>query len=316
MAMTSVIRPQATPSPVPEAPTGSPVEPKASSRTPLLQWTVAMAMSGTVGAAVVESGAAAPVAAFARCLIGGVLLLIWSAARGWLRPGRLGLTRRELGMVVLGGLLLVGNWVLLFSSYALSSISISTVVYHTQPLMLVGLAAVLLGERINGGQLMRAVIAFAGVGAISLGANGVTGEPVRFSGIALALGAAMLYAGATLIAKQLSHLRPHVVAGIQLAVGAVLLAPVLLVVSVPMTAEAIGWLLLLGTVHTALMYVLMYSSVGKLSTGTVAIVSYLYPVVAVIVDVLAYDHRVTLVEAAGMLAVLLAALAPRKSRSR
>lgn len=273
-----------------------------------------MALSGTIGAIVMESGAAAPAAAFARCLVGGLILVVWSAGRGWLRPVRLGLSKRDFGLISLGGVLLVANWVLLFASYSLSSISVGTVVYHTQPLLLVGLAAAVLGERITRSHLVRAVIAFGGVAAISLGAQGIGGEPVRLSGIALALGAAVFYAGATLIAKQLSHLRPHVVAAIQLGIGTVLLAPALLITPLPMTAAGLGWLLLLGTVHTALMYVLMYSSVGKLPTGTVALVSYVYPLVAVLVDVLAYGHRVTPVEGAGMLAVLLAAVAPRKAK--
>lgn len=283
-----------------------------STRGPLLRWTVAMAMSGTIGAVVMESGAAAPAAAFARCLVGGLLLVVWCAARGWLRPASFRISRRDLGLIVLGGLLLVANWVLLFAAYSLSSISVSTVVYHTQPLLLVGLAAALLGERITRSHLVRALVAFGGVAAISLGARGTGGEPVSLAGIGLALGAAVLYAGASLAAKQLAHLRPHLVAAIQLTIGTVLLAPALLFTPLPQTGSGLAWLVLLGTLHTAVMYVLMYSSIGLLPTGTVAVVSYLYPVVAVVVDVLAYGHRVTAVEAAGMLAVLAAALSPRR----
>ncbi|WP_106178900.1 DMT family transporter [Prauserella shujinwangii] len=272
-----------------------------------------MALSGTIGAVVVESGAAASAVAFARCLVGGLLLVLWGLARGRLGRARpAALTRRELGLAALGGVLLVGNWVLLFASYALSSLSVSTVVYHTQPLLLVGLAAVLLREKVTRSHLARAVVAFGGVALISLGAHGTGGEPVRLGGIALALGAAVLYAGASLVAKRLAHVPPHVLAAGQLSLGAVLLAPALAVTPLPASAGGLLWLALLGTVHTALMYVLMYSSIGRLPTGTVALVSYLYPVVAVVVDVLAYGHRPTVAEGAGMVAVLLAAMTPRR----
>ncbi|WP_177216970.1 DMT family transporter [Amycolatopsis arida] len=271
-----------------------------------------MALSGTIGAVVLESGADAPAVAFARCLVGGLLLALWSAARGWLRPRAWTIGRADLGLAVLGGVLLVGNWVLLFASYALSSISVSTVVYHTQPLLLVGLAAVLLGERVTRGHLVRAVVAFGGVALISLGASGAGGQPVGLAGIALALGAAALYAGASLVAKRLAHIRPHLLAAIQLTAGTVLLAPALLVTPLPGSTEGLLWLVLLGSVHTALMYVLMYGSIGRLPTGTVALLSYVYPVVAVVVDVLAYGHRITATEAVGMAAVLVAALAPRR----
>lgn len=285
----------------------------------LMQWTTAMALSGTIGAVVLESGAQAPAVAFARCLVGGLLLAVWCAARGWLRPSVLrspsaGLGRRDLGLAVLGGVLLVGNWILLFTSYALSSISISTVIYHTQPLLLVGLAAVVLGEKVTANHLVRALIAFGGVALISLGAHGTGGGPVGIAGIALALGAAALYAGASLIAKQLTHIRPHLLAAIQCTVGAVLLAPALAFTPLPTDTGGLLWLLLLGSVHTAVLYVLMYAAIGKLATGTVALVSYLYPVIAVVVDVLAYGHRVTLVEGIGMVAVLAAAVTPRRRR--
>jgi drug/metabolite transporter (DMT)-like permease len=282
-----------------------------SETRPLLQWSAAMAMSGTIGAVVLESGAAAPAVAFARCFVGGTLLVLWCLARGWLPAWRP--SRRDLGLAVLGGLFLVGNWVLLFASYALSSISVSTVVYHTQPLILVGLAAAFLGEKVAKSHLARAAIAFGGVALISLSAHGEDGKPVQLAGIGLALGAAVLYAGASFVAKQLKHIRPHLLAAVQTTVGAVVLAPLLLVTPLPSAPQGLLWLVLLGTVHTALMYVLMYASIGKLPTTTVALLSYLYPVVAVLVDIAFYGHRPTWPEALGMLAVLAAALSPQRS---
>lgn len=281
-----------------------------SETRPLLQWSAAMAMSGTIGAVVLESGAAAPAVAFARCFVGGTLLVLWCFARGWLPSWRP--SKRDLGLAVLGGLFLVGNWVLLFASYALSSISVSTVVYHTQPLILVGLAAAFLGEKVAKSHLARAAVAFGGVALISLSAHGEDGKPVQLAGIGLALGAAVLYAGASFVAKQLKHIRPHLLAAVQTTVGALVLAPLLLVTPLPTSPRGLLWLVLLGTVHTALMYVLMYASIGKLPTTTVALLSYLYPVVAVLVDIAFYGHRPTWPEALGMLAVLAAALSPQR----
>ncbi|WP_246843034.1 DMT family transporter [Allokutzneria sp. NRRL B-24872] len=269
-----------------------------------LEWAGAMALSGTIGVAVVESGAAAPAVAFARCLVGGLLLALWCAWKGWLS-----LSARDLHLAALGGVLLVANWVLLFASYSHSSVSVATVVYHTQPFLLLGLAGVVLGEKVRGRDLGHGAIAFAGVVLISLGGQGMNGKPVDVVGIALALGAAALYAGASLVAKQLSHVKPHLVAAVQCAVGALVLAPALLFTPLPAFGPGWWWLLVLGVVHTALMYVLMYRSIGVLQTATVALLSFLYPAVALVVDVVVYAHHVTLVEALGMLAVLVGALA-------
>ncbi|MFB9902437.1 DMT family transporter [Allokutzneria oryzae] len=269
-----------------------------------LEWAGAMALSGTIGVAVVESGAAAPAVAFARCLVGGLLLALWCAWKGWFR-----LSARDLRLAALGGVLLVANWVLLFASYSHSSVSVATVVYHTQPFLLLALAGVVLGERIRGRDLGHGAIAFAGVVLISLGGQGMDGQPVDLVGIALALGAAALYAGASLVAKQLSHVKPHLVAAVQCAVGTLVLAPALLITPLPPVGSGWLWLLVLGAVHTALMYVLMYSSIGVLPTATVALLSFLYPAVALIVDVAVYGHHVSLLESLGILAIVAGALA-------
>jgi drug/metabolite transporter (DMT)-like permease len=277
-------------------------------RGALLRWAAAMSLSGTIGLAVLESGAQAPAVAFARCLVGGLLLAVWCAARGWLRPAvlRTLLRRRELAICIGGGVMLVANWVLLFAAYRYSSISIATVVYHTQPFLLIALASVLLGERTRRGDLGFGVVAFAGVLLITLGGKGMDGSRVDVVGVALALGAAVLYAGATLAAKRLDHVPPHLVAAVQCATGAVLLAPMLLLTPLPPAGSAWLWLVLLGAVHTA--YVLMYSSLGKLPVGTVAVVSFLYPAVALLVDVLAFGHQVTFAELLGIAAILGAVL--------
>lgn len=265
-----------------------------------------MTLSGTIGLAVLESGAQAPAVAFARCLIGGLLLAAWCTAKGWMRASvlRAMFSRRDLITTVAGGVMLVTNWVLLFAAYSFSSFSIATVVYHTQPFLLIALSAVLLGEQTLSSDVGFGAIAFLGVALITLGGKGMSGATVEITGVALALGAAVLYAGATLTARKLSHLPPHLVAAIQCGVGTVMLAPMLLITPLPQAGSAWAWLIVLGAVHTAFMYVLMYSSVGKLPVGTVAVVSFLYPAVALGVDIVVFGHQVTIAEGTGIAAIM------------
>ncbi|WP_159449432.1 EamA family transporter, partial [Mycobacterium avium] len=76
------------------------------------------------------------------------------------------LSYAKLGLAMLSGVAIVGNWLLLFESYAKASISISTAVYNVQPFMLVMLATVFLGEKITVQKLAWLSVAFVGMLAI------------------------------------------------------------------------------------------------------------------------------------------------------
>jgi drug/metabolite transporter (DMT)-like permease len=50
-------------------------------------------------------------------------------------------------------------------------------------------------------------------------------------------------------------------------------------------------LLTLGIVHTGIMYQLLYSAIQKLPTPITGSLSFIYPVVAIVVDNLVFGHR-------------------------
>ena len=114
-----------------------------SERQGRLEMLAAMALSGTIGFFVVESGQSVWNVVFFRCLFGALSLFAYCWAKGLLLPWRF--TTRTLGLAVLSGVAIVLNWVLLFSSYEHASISIATAVYNTQPffLILMGMISIL-----------------------------------------------------------------------------------------------------------------------------------------------------------------------------
>lgn len=270
-----------------------------------LEMIAAMLISGTIGWFVLVSGQAVVDVVFWRCVIGGVMLLLVCWALGLLRAELLG--RRVLLLALVSGVAIVGNWLLLFASYAKASIAISTAVYNVQPFMLVGLAALFLGERITLVKLAWLGLAFFGMLAIvsAHGDTGATGENYLL-GIALALGAALLYALAALIVKRLSGTPPHLIALIQLFTGILMLAP-LTSYQLPQQAEAWASLAALGIVHTGVMYMLLYSAIQKLPTALTGALSFIYPIAAIFVDWLAFDHRLSSLQWLGVAAILLAA---------
>ena len=265
----------------------------------------AMLISGTIGWFVLVSGVSVIEVVFWRCVIGGLTLLLVCAMLGYLRQDLL--SWAKVGLAMLSGVAIVGNWLLLFESYSHASIAISTAVYNVQPFMLVMLAAVFLGEKITVQKLAWLSVAFLGMLAIVTAHGEQQSGGDYLVGIALALGAAFLYAIAALIIKRLKDVPPHLMALIQVATGAVLLAPLVPWNSVSVAPNAWAALVTLGVVHTGLMYVLLYGAIQKLPTALTGALSFIYPIAAIFVDWLAFGHRLGWLQWLGVAAILLAA---------
>jgi drug/metabolite transporter (DMT)-like permease len=137
-----------------------------------LEMTAAMLISGTIGWFVLVRAAGAG---------RGVLALrvrrrhLAADLRRVRLPAPGILTRTTFLLAVLSGVAIVGNWVLLFASYSRASIAIGTAVYNVQPFMLVGLAALFLGEKITWQKLFWLGVSFLGMLAI-VSAHGGQGE--------------------------------------------------------------------------------------------------------------------------------------------
>ncbi|MFF9853765.1 DMT family transporter [Streptomyces litmocidini] len=266
-----------------------------------LELTLAMVLSGTLGVFVVESGASPFEVVFFRCLFGALALGAYSLVRGFFTGH--GFTAGKLGLAALGGVFIVFNWVFLFQAYEATSISLATVVYHTQPFFLVLLGALFMRERISAGRLGWLALAFAGLVLVSGVRPGDTGS---LAGLGLALAAAVLYALATFVTKRITGVRPHLIALVQVLVGMPLLLPFVDFGGVG--GGGWGWLVGLGFIHTGLMYVLMYAAYAKLPTAKIAVLAFTYPAVAMGVDWAVYGHHIGLVQALGVPLIVLASL--------
>lgn len=266
----------------------------------------AMLISGTIGWFVLVSGVPVIEVVFWRCVIGALTLLLVCWHLGYLRSAWLSYS--TLGWAMLSGVAIVGNWLLLFASYSKASIAISTAVYNVQPFMLVILAALLLGEKITVQKLAWLSVSFMGMLAIVTAHGEQQGSGDQYLwGVAQALGAALLYAIAALIIKRLKAVPPHLLALIQVSTGAVLLVPLVSWHSLSAPVDAWAALLTLGMVHTGLMYVLLYGAIQKLPTALTGALSFIYPIAAILVDWMAYGHRLGWTQWLGVAGILLAA---------
>ncbi|ELY3084453.1 DMT family transporter [Klebsiella aerogenes] len=266
------------------------------------QMSLAMIISGSIGAFVLLSGLPVIDVVFWRCLIGAVTLLLFILLS---RQPFSRLTRLTLALAILGGVALVINWLLLFAAYSRVSIGMATVVYNTQPFMLV-LLSMMLGEKVSAVKWGWLLLAFGGVVILLSSELTPSHNDNLVTGIILALGAAFFYALTAIIARKLQPLPAQHIAFIQVIVGTAMLLPL---VHAPEFNSHFPWhyLLMLGIVHTGIMYQLLYSAIQKLPTPVTGSLSFIYPLVAILVDYLVFHHALAPLQLAGGVLILLAA---------
>lgn len=267
-----------------------------------LEMSTAMLLSGFIGFLVIESEQSVWNVIFFRCLFGAVGLALYCWWRGFLSPWPL--RGKTLITALFAAIALVLNWVLLFNAYSYASISLSTVVYNTQPFFLLLAGSLVLGERIAIGKLPWFVSAFIGLLLIiELNMDDLRGDQ-QLLGFAMALGAAILYAVNTLLTKRLGKVRPEVISLLNTLVGMVILLPLANFSVLPEHALQWSYLLILGLVHTCVMYILLYSSYQKLPIAMIAILAFLYPAVAIVVDYFVYQQSLSIYQWLGVIIIL------------
>lgn len=272
----------------------------------VVEMALAMAIAGSIGVFAVESGQPAFTVVFYRCLFGALSLGIYCYWRGLFR--QVDYSFRNLALISVGGAFLVYNWVLMFEALNLTSISIVTIVYHVNPFIILALGAVFFSERLDRHKLGWTSLAFAGLMAVIGLPDAMAGDYLR--GIAFTLLATTLYAFTIVFSKWVKGVPPAFIAFQQVSIGVLLVLPFVDFGQIPAGRD---WFFLvsLGILHTGVEYVLLYAAFQKLSMALIAILSFVYPVVAVLLDYLVYGHLLSWEQLLGVALIALATLGVR-----
>lgn len=246
--------------------------------------------------------------AMMRGFIGAAFLLVLMMIRRS-RPDGAAI-RRNLALLVVSGAVLGFNWILLFEAYRYTTVATATLCYYMAPMIVVLLSPVLLGERLTRAKLLCVLAALGGMALVS-GVLDAGFAAAELKGAALGLGAAALYAGVILLNKHLGDVSAYDRTVMQLCAAAVVLLPYVLLTedmsAVQLNAGSAAMLLLVGVLHTGVAYALYFGSMSSLRAQTVAIMSYIDPVVAILVSWLVLGEALGMVGAAGAMLVLGAA---------
>lgn len=275
----------------------------------LIKLAFSMLIFGSIGLFVRYISLPSSIVAFVRAFIGVLfLLMIILLKRSKIQ---LSAVKRNFSYLLLSGAAVGLNWILLFESYRYTTVAVSTLCYYMAPIIVTVLAPAVLKEKLTFKRIMCVIVALVGMAFIS----GLIGNAVlsvgEMKGILLGFGAASLYASVILLNKKLDGISAIDRTIIQLSFAAIVVLPYCLltcdVPSLTFTSGTVLLLMILGIVHTGIAYFLYFGSMEHLSGQSVAIVSYIDPVVAVLASITLLNEPFDIFSAIGSVLILGAA---------
>ena len=274
-------------------------------KNPKTMIVLAMATFGTLGPFVRNIGVSSGELALYRAVMAALLL----GAYLLLSKQNLNLKalRKELPLLLFSGMAMGINWILLFEAYKYTTVSVATLSYYFAPVLVTVACPLLFREKMGAKQWICFAMSTLGIALIT-GVGDLSGGSNHLRGILFGLGAAVFYATVILLNKFIKG-----VAGIQRTFLQFLAAILILIPYVAFSGgvtlqrlDTLGWvcLLIVGLFHTGVTYCLYFSALKDLSGQEVAILSYIDPLVAVLVSVFVLGEQMSVVQIIGGVLIL------------
>lgn len=270
----------------------------------------AMLIFGTIGVFVKNINLSSMEIAFLRAVIGCAFLV----AAGFFMHQKISfeMIKKNKLLLILSGAAIGFNWLFLFQAYKYTTIANATISYYFAPMFVVILSPLILKESIT--VFKFACVAGAMVGLfLILNSNNeaLVMANNQVLGIAYGLLAASFYAGIVLMNKFIKGLSGFETTLIQLMIAAIVLFPFIMLqggikLSV-LSVYAVILILFVGIVHTGLAYLIYFTSMKDIQAQTIAVLSYIDPITAVVISAVFLGEALTLYQAAGGILILGAA---------
>ena len=270
---------------------------------------------GTLGLLVRHIPLPSSLIALVRGVLGAAFLLLLArlSGRHLTLPGN----RKARGLLVLSGALIGVNWILLFEAYRYTTVASATLCYYMAPVMLILASSLLFRERLT---LLRGLCVLGAVLGVLLISGVLSGGAVGLRGVLLGLGAAALYCSVILLNRLPGAEDRYSATVVQLSAAALVLAPYILLTedlsALRPTGLSLLLLAVLGLVHTGLAYGLYFAAVPKLSGASLALLSYLDPLTAILLSALFLGEPLGWTGIAGTVLILGAAVASETAGAR
>jgi len=285
----------------------------------MIVFITAITIFGTIGILRKYIPMPSSVLAFVRGFLGAAVLLIFikiKEKKGKSSDSRTDrasrIKRKTLVKLVISGIIIGFNWIMLFEAYNYTTVAAATLCYYMEPTILVLVSPVIFRERLTLKKLLCAATAVLGMAFVSGIFNSGSGSGSDMRGILLSLGAAAMYASVVIINKTISGIDAYRKTMIQLASAAIIMIPYILLTEdlsqLSFNVTAVLLMLLLGIVHTGMTYAMYFGSMEGLKMQTIALFSYIDPVVTLILSALILKEPLSIYGIVGAVLIIGAAV--------
>ncbi len=246
---------------------------------------LSMVIFGTIGIFVEYINLPSGVIASSRGIVGAFVILGVMLLSG--KKLRFSSVKKKIKVLLASGVAIGFNWILLFEAYKYTGIPVATVCYYTAPVIVVVASAFIFKRKLKLKQIICVFLAMIGVAAVSgVFQSGVT----ETKGVLCGLGAALLYASVMIMNKFMGDVPSYERTVVQLLTAGLVVLPYAIITAedVELNLKSALLLAVVGIVHTGFAYLLYFSAMKKLESGTVAILSYIDPASAIILSSLVF----------------------------
>ena len=253
-----------------------------------LQLIASMVIFGTIGLFVRYIPLPSSVIACVRGFVGMLFLLLVMALRRK-KPDTAAIRKNLLVLIVSGAAIGI-NWILLFEAYRYTTVATATLCYYLAPMFVLLASPLVLKERLTLRKLVCVIVSSIGMFFVSgVAENGIPSIS-ELTGVLLGLGAAAFYATVVLLNKKMTGIAATDRTLMQLGLAALAVLPYIFLTenlsAFELSLPALGLLLFVGIIHTGIAYTMYFGSLKALKAQTAAILSYIDPIVAIILSAL------------------------------
>ena len=279
---------------------------RGNDRRSLVMLVSSMLIFGTIGVFRRFIPVSSAFLAFSRGLLGGLCILLVLRLKKRKAEGTIP-RRTLLGLIVSGALIGI-NWILLFEAYNHTTVAVATLCYYMQPTIVMLLSPLIFREKLTARKAVCAAVAILGMVLVSgvVSGNGAPGG--SFRGVLLGLGAAVFYSAVVIMNNMIRGVDPWQKTCIQLLSAGLVMVPYLLLTGGfdpgSLTPVTVVLLLVVGIVHTGIAYVLYFGSMDGLRVQSVAILSYIDPVSALLFSAVLLREPLSLLNVIGAVMII------------